>query len=194
MLQYVVMTDLLVLNKGKRPTFVNVVRSEDLDVTMATCGLADRVCSWRVMGQETFSDHKMIKFNLAGCAPVRPPYINPRKTDWDVYKAELGRRVALNPERRMCTKEDIDRANDLLTSSMIAACEAACPLIRTKPLYKKPLWSDDLERRKREMRRAWNVARRTEKEEDFVTFRELQRDYKKEQEILERKARKRFYE
>lgn len=194
LLQYIMMTDFLVLNRGKRPTFANAIREEVLDVSLATCGLESRVHSWRVSEQETFSDHKLIKFRVAGYAPLRQPYRNPRKTDWDIFRTELSRMTgALGEIERLCTAEEVDVANDRLTSSLIAAYEAACPLIRPKPLYGKPLWSDDLEDKKRKARKAWNVARRTGRDEDFVSFRALQKEYKEGQEALERKAKKKFY-
>lgn len=43
LLQYVATTDLLILNRGRKPTFANASREEVIDLTLATRGIADRV-------------------------------------------------------------------------------------------------------------------------------------------------------
>lgn len=89
LLQFLVTTDLMIQNIGIKPTFVNAVREERLDITLTSCSLSDLVHSWRVTDEETFSDHKLIKFCLRGQFPQREPFRNPKKTNWDQYREIL---------------------------------------------------------------------------------------------------------
>lgn len=93
LIQFLVTIDLMVINKGKKPTFVNSVRKEILDVTLASCGLSEMIHSWRVTDEETFPDHKLIKFSLRGHFPQKQPYRNPRKTNWELFRKLLKRNL-----------------------------------------------------------------------------------------------------
>ncbi len=65
-MQFLLRTNLLVMNRRRKPTFVNAIWKECLDVTLATFGVSDLLDSWRVMDDETFSDLRLIKFSLKG--------------------------------------------------------------------------------------------------------------------------------
>lgn len=76
------------MNRGSKPTFVNYNREEILDVTLATSAISEQIHSWRVTDNETFSDHRLIKFKLKGTFPTRKPFRNPRNTNWDTYRLQ----------------------------------------------------------------------------------------------------------
>lgn len=137
LVQYLLTTDLMVLNKGSKPTFVNAIREKRLDVTLASSVISDQIHSWRVTDEETFSDHKLIKFYLKGSFPQRKPFRNPRKTDWNLYRAILTERLSNSVcLDRYSTIEELEKANEECTAAMVNAFEAACPLINPKPMYK----------------------------------------------------------
>lgn len=195
LLQFLATSDLIILNRGRKPTFVNAVRQELLDISLATPGISDKIHSWRVTDEETFSEHKLIKFCLKDYAPQRKPYRNPRKTDWGMYRELL--RVSLaevgNPDRFM-TSDSLNVANDKITMAMVEAYEAACPLITPKPLYKRSLWNNDLDDKKKAARKAWNRAGKSELDEDYAEYRALQKVYKQSQKDLRDKEKKQFFE
>lgn len=197
LLQYLVSTDLMIMNRGRKPTFVIKSRSESIDITLATSDIADLIHSWRVTDEETFSDHKLIKFSLRGTFPQRQPYRNPRKTNWGLYKETLRDKLnELEYSERYLTASDLDRVNDGVTKAMIEAYQEACPLLRPKPLYRSTIWSDELEEKKRKLRKAWNRAGRKGKnqEQDKQTYRELLKEYKKAQSELKEKCKVKFFE
>lgn len=197
LVQYLLSTDLLVLNKGRKPTFVNAIRKEAIDITLASCDVSEKIHSWRVTDQETYSDHKLIKFCLKGQFPQREPYRNPKRTNWNLYRAELSKNLMdLDFQDSYYTKEALDKANEELTSAIMKAYEAACPLTVPKPLYKRSLWSNDLEEMKRKLRKAWNRAGKKckEQEENKAKFRQLLKEYNRAQLDLKEKSKAKFFE
>lgn len=57
--------DLLVCNIGKVPTFERGASHSVLDVTFATPLIARRIRDWKVLNEESRSDHKYIKYELS---------------------------------------------------------------------------------------------------------------------------------
>lgn len=198
LLQFLLSSDLMILNKGGRPTFGNSAREECIDLTLASCGwLADSIRSWRVTDEETFSDHKLIRFDLVGSFPQRKPFRNPRKTDWNLYRRLLTESLDdIEHLDRYVTKDSLEIVNEKLTEAMVQAFEASCPLINPKPLYKNSLWSNDLDSKKKELRKAWNRAGKPNEhqEENKLRHRELLKEYKQAQEDLKERSKRQFFE
>lgn len=89
LIQYLATSDLTIVNKGRKPTFVNKIRKERLNITLATYGISERIHSWAVSDEENFSDHKLITFCLKAKDQPKKPFRNPRKTDWSLYREYL---------------------------------------------------------------------------------------------------------
>ncbi|XP_036150831.1 uncharacterized protein LOC118648608 [Monomorium pharaonis] len=62
LLEFLVSTDLEILNRGKEPTFVTAVRREVLDLTICSRQIAREVTGWRVSDEPSLSDHRQITF------------------------------------------------------------------------------------------------------------------------------------
>lgn len=66
----------------------------------------------RVSDEETFSDHKLIKFRLRGIFPNREPYRNSRKTNWNLYRAWLKSKLdIMTHQEKYLSIEDLEKAN-----------------------------------------------------------------------------------
>ena len=61
LLEYVITTDLDILNTGNTPTFHNSVREEVIDITLCTGNFKSRIKKWRVSDEPTLSDHSQIE-------------------------------------------------------------------------------------------------------------------------------------
>ena len=58
LVEYLVTTELDILNVGNTPTFRNAVREEVLDITLCTINLTDRIANWWVPDEPSLSDHE----------------------------------------------------------------------------------------------------------------------------------------
>lgn len=84
---------LRLLNRGNRPTCVRATGSSVVDVTFATPGVAHRVTGWRVMEEETLSDHRyvLVPMSLFPDATRRPAHGSGAPPKWALRRLEPGR-------------------------------------------------------------------------------------------------------
>lgn len=71
LLEYILSSNLVVLNRGIEPTFINSVRSEVLDITLNSLHLAHLIRNWRVSNDILTSDHRSISFHIDTDKPKR---------------------------------------------------------------------------------------------------------------------------
>jgi hypothetical protein len=63
-MEYLVNSDLSILNHGNEPTFVVCNRKEVIDLTPGTNKIVNLVCNWHVSDKPPFSDHRYICFYI----------------------------------------------------------------------------------------------------------------------------------
>jgi len=82
LLEFVLFTSLNVCNRGNHSTFRNKNRAEVIDVTLATNSDSLIIDNWHVSTEGSFSDHCRIVFEIRWNREDKPPFKNPRRTDW----------------------------------------------------------------------------------------------------------------
>jgi hypothetical protein len=77
------------MNRGNEPTCVNPVRTQVIDISLASSNIWHQVQNWCVSSEVTLSDHRIIRFEVS--SDLRPPYQyrNPRSTNWELVEKEL---------------------------------------------------------------------------------------------------------
>ena len=65
LVEYILASDLHILNEGSEPTFVNAIRKEVLDISVSNSQALHIIVDWKVEDRDTQSDHKLITFTLA---------------------------------------------------------------------------------------------------------------------------------
>lgn len=116
---------------------------------------------------------------------------------WNLYRQLLAQNLKdVNHLDRYLTIESLEEANAKCTEAMIKAFESACPLFNPRPLYKKSLWSNELDRKKKELRKAWNRAGKRNKHQQAnrERYRTLLREHKLAQEDLKERSKRMFFE
>ena len=90
LVDYLITTDLDILNTVTVPTFQNSVREEVIDITLCTGSFRDKVKKWRVSDEPSLSDYMPILYKLESQAPPGPTWArNPRKTNSERYSTDL---------------------------------------------------------------------------------------------------------
>ena len=90
LLEYLITTDLDILNARNTSTFHNSVREEVIDIILYTGTFRNSIRKWRVSDEPILSDHSQIEFEIEFIEPSGPIWVrNPRRTDWNRYSTEL---------------------------------------------------------------------------------------------------------
>ncbi|XP_018405655.1 PREDICTED: uncharacterized protein LOC108782006 [Cyphomyrmex costatus] len=96
--KFIMDINLMILNRGTVPTFMDCRRQEVLDITICTEGVADLVRNWRVSGEPSGSDHRQIRYNLRYMVNKEWGR-NPRTTNWEGYRMDLEAILKKAPNR-----------------------------------------------------------------------------------------------
>ncbi|KAG8228737.1 hypothetical protein J437_LFUL007072 [Ladona fulva] len=106
LLEYLMTTELQLLNRGSQPTFRNNVRKEVIDITLCTSNIVHKIKEWRVSGETSLSDHCHILFTLSKEARQAIAYRDPKATNWDLYRSELTRDIEATLEHSVMASEE----------------------------------------------------------------------------------------
>ncbi|XP_046802074.1 uncharacterized protein LOC124418767 [Lucilia cuprina] len=77
--------------RGSEPTFIVSNRREVLDITLVSSMHHDRIRGWRVSSDCSFSDHQYIDFEIVVDKVAPKPFINRRRTDWEMQMRLISR-------------------------------------------------------------------------------------------------------
>ena len=155
LMEFVCGSGLAVLNRGNRPTFVNSVRQEVIDITLCSPSLEENVNYWRVSDEDSLSDHATITFSLS-LALISPVWFrNPRQTDWESYSGRVRWRLG-SWDVKISSVDELESAVNELTDTLVWSYEEACPLRRQSVRYKTQWYNGRLARLKAACNQAWN--------------------------------------
>ncbi|XP_018363697.1 PREDICTED: uncharacterized protein LOC108761587 [Trachymyrmex cornetzi] len=169
LLEYLVTTDLEVLNRGNKPTFCTAGRSEVLDLTLCSLGFVRKVREWKVSNEPSLSDHRLITFRLSDLKVEVKKVRNPKRTDLVSYQRDLGIKLRDFP-KRYGTAEELELCVDYLQRALIGSYEANCPASTVTNNRGTPWWNPRLQGLRIKARRAWNKARNTGRPSDWDLF------------------------
>lgn len=184
---------LLVLNIGNEPTFTRGQQTSVLDVTFATEATARRCNPWRVLNEETGSDHNYIYFKISPTTKESntPQPLN-RRRRWAVNK--LNRPPAIELLKDAERKEEGNPDTELSTT-LLEICNNTMP----KPWHNNKRkqvywWNEDIAQQRkrclvwrRKMTRAHNNA---DTVEEYEATRVEYKTAKRELKALIRSAKK----
>jgi len=117
LLEYLITTDLDILNTGKSPTFVVSNRQEVTDISLASNELAQEIINLKVTDEESLSDHRHIHFSLQSDRPQIPAWHNSRTTCWDSFKENL--RSRMGGRMTSLRTVDVGREVSVLQTSLV---------------------------------------------------------------------------
>jgi hypothetical protein len=88
-MEYLVIANLNIHNKGNETTFVISSRKAVIDLTLGTDKIGDLVTNWHVSDKIPLSDHRYIVFQVRDLDITRLTYHNPNRTNWESYGEDL---------------------------------------------------------------------------------------------------------
>ena len=164
---YILEENLTILNKGNEPTFINSVRSEVLDLTLATPFITSKIRNWSVLSEPTLSDHRCIEFSLTSIPAIKVKFRNPRKTDWTKYKKQLSKNLLDLKQIKIEDERSFNFYAQNFKVAIIAAFKSSCKE-RTKMSNRPVPWfTDRLREQRKFVRRLWNRSKKKIKRGHF---------------------------
>lgn len=177
LMDFILSSRLTIQNVGTSPTFVTSRRQEVIDLTLTNKTVTDRITKWRVLEDDSLSDHRYIEFRLAAETDSTPAGRNPRKADWTRFGDLVEERIRVVPILRRIA--EIEEASNSLGRILIECYETVCPERRSRQGKVVPWWNAELTKLRKSSRRLQNRARKTGLEADWFAYGELQKEYKR---------------
>ena len=158
-LDFIIDSDLEILNRGYTPTFVRQNSATVIDLTLASKEIHDSIKNWKVSNVESLSDHRHIRYELKNNGNEFETFRLPEATDWAIYLAELKDNL-LNAKRFIYNTDDLEIYAEELRSAIIEAYHNACPERRKNKSKTTPWWNKKLEEMKHQSRKLFRKARK----------------------------------
>jgi hypothetical protein len=176
LMEYLVSSNLNILNHGNEPTFVVSNRKEVIDLILGTNKIANLVSNLHLSDEKSLSDHRYICFQIGNISINQVTYRNPRRTNWESYKDDLKVNLETLP-RKMRTIKDTDGSVDQLKWAIISSYYRNCPANTIRPPGMTPWWNKKLSGLRAKTRKLFNIAKRTGQ---WDTYKETLTCYNKE--------------
>ena len=135
LLEMVAGAGLHLLNDGYRPTFRRRDQESFLDLTFCSDIARDRVSGWRVLEQETLSDHLYLEYRVDCSGGLAPNEQGPGRVSWHA------KRLCLETVRATIVAECDALAHptpESVSRVLRLACESAAPKVHPKRKDKTP--------------------------------------------------------
>jgi hypothetical protein len=143
LMEYLVSTNLSILNKGNEPTFVISNRKEVIELTLGTDKIGDLVTNWHVSDEISMSDHRYIVFQVGDLEVTRITYRNPKRTNWESYQEDLKVNLGFVP-RVIHSVRDVELAVDMLQQATLSSYHQNCPARVALSSRTVPWWNKEL--------------------------------------------------
>ena len=153
----IIQNDLFVHNQGHKPTFSSHLGESIIDITLSNT--QDMVTDWMVSDEISFSDHKIVQFNINGVTE-QPETLhrNIKKVNWREVAADLKEAVPAHTPA-LWSVHELESACDSLTRALRNSLDKHAPL---KPRAKRHCiwWNEECTKAKSLCRRLHQRARR----------------------------------
>jgi hypothetical protein len=159
-MEFLVSSNLNILNHGNKPTFVVRNRKEVIDLTLGYNKIGGLVSNWHVSDEPSLSDHRYICFQIGNITTNYVTFRNPKRTKWESYNDDLKGKLEII-SCKIRTIKDIDRSVHQLQWAIILSYCRNCPAKTTRSPRMVPWWNKKLSGLRSKSRKLFNTAKRT---------------------------------
>lgn len=132
--EWIALNDLVLMNKGNKPTFQTENYGSILDLTFATADLAQTLGKWEVMDEETLSDHNYIFFEIGLQQTTAGNTTKPN--GWQIRKLDV---VKFEQETQALSWENMEVTAENFSTTLQTLCNTTMPKrncrAKGKPVY-----------------------------------------------------------
>ncbi len=194
LLDFIMSSNLQLLNKGNTPTFVTSRREEVLDITLVSSSFASMIKNWFVSEDDSLSDHRQIHFEIVASKIPRRWVRNPRRTNWEVYANRLQWFLPRLPKDQLSC-DGLDNLAKEVEDAIIKAYFCSCPKRLSRSKKQPPWWfynPTELSFLRTETRIAFKKAIATKAELDWNSYRTARQEYKSAIQVAKRSTWRNF--
>ena len=139
---------LIVHNIGSEPTFCTTRAKSIIDITLTNVPAADllEVTGWRVLEEDSLSDHKYISYQVGRYVPVEKEGRALKKADWGLFQREL--EESLN---EFTLTGDLDGDVDRFYEHLYVQLDKVAPRRKITSKRKSGWWTPALEAKREEL-------------------------------------------
>lgn len=176
--EYLTTADLSTANIGNTPTFKSANGETIIDVTITTRTIANRIKEWKVLEEESLSDHRYISFQVTSKTETLPSMRNPKRTNWTKFRTNIRNTIPKTNTYATSTTE-IEEEVTQLNQTIQNAFRKATPTPKPKQNKKQnsPWWTKELAALRTQTNKAHRDHARTHIAEDWHKWRELKHKY-----------------
>ena len=135
---------LQIANQGSEFTYYCTTGKSHIDLTLGIHGVISAIQNWKVVMQESFSDHRLITYELT---KIQTPYKDPKwvlkKADWGKFREVIAAKAGLWQCPDIWTPYVLEDQVKVLNSDIKEALTESCPRSRGRPKKAKPDWWTD---------------------------------------------------
>lgn len=195
LLDFLLSSDLFLMNKGCKPTFRNRHREQVIDITLASGRIHESIKNWHVSDELSLSDHSWICFDVSSDRKIAEPFRNPNKTNWQKYKEILDSKLDIvGAPSELTLTQDIETEANFLTQSLVESFIEACPLSKPNSNARQTWMTGEILNKRKEVRRLHNRAKNNDSDSLWDDYINAQREYKKICRKAQRESWKSFTE
>lgn len=188
LLDFLLSSNLSILNKGNEPTFVTSTREEVIDITLCSIHIEHLMKNWKVTNKILSSDHKCITFYVDTDYVPHCTFRSPSSTNWDEFNTHLTH--SLPKPTPIATISELNDTAQAFKDAMYDSYLKSCPQITVKENRTASYYNAELRRLRKKLRKAFNKAK-SRLPLDIENRRTAQKEYNKE---LRKAQRKKFQE
>ena len=172
--EWLAQKDLIVINKGSRPTFVRGKSRSFIDITVASSRIAAQIGGWTVTQKENLSDHRTIIFNLeeSGCNNTRQEIAEKR---WLVNTKSIENFRTYIREIQNLEVTDAAHLTNVIQNACNLTLTPKPSRVNRKPMY---WWNTEIHEARKKSIKCRRSLTRTRKKNDKTKLEEAENAYK----------------
>lgn len=167
--------ELVLINQGNKPTFLPDPlkpneRSSCIDITVASTNIAKLLNGWKVLDEDSHSDHRWIQFDLSSTAPEVEMTRSKRSTNWNKFCTIINNSKVIKDLTKHSYKmsfDEQDNAAQALMKELIDAFEKSCRITKKRIFKKQPWYNDKLFKLRKKLRKAQRISAKFHENENL---------------------------
>ena len=158
LLEFCLVHEVQIVNRGNKPTFANAIREEVLDLTLCDNSVVQQVTNWHVSDEESLSDHRHLRFDICELGASQGTQYSRKLVNWESFSILVAEESKYLPTAINSISE-IEQVNSVMTDMLISAHQSCSKVVKEKNIREVPWWNPELGKQRKNVRKLFNRAK-----------------------------------